>query len=72
MDFQEIVLKMVKENMSIREMAKKLNISKSTLHRKITQIKGDLGLNLYCELNQLFENNKKRNQFYKKEKVEEN
>lgn len=72
MDFQEVVLKMVKEKKSIREMAKELNISKSTLHRRITKIKGEIGLNLCCELNELFESNKKRNQFYKKEKVEEN
>ena len=72
MDLQKVIKKMINEKMTIRDMAKQLKMSKSTLHRRITRIKSELDFGLYYELNGLFENNKKKNQFNKKEKVEEN
>ena len=40
MDYKVIIYRMVFENKSIREMAKEMNIPKSTLHYRLKKIKG--------------------------------
>lgn len=41
MDYKKIMLQIVSEKKSIRDMARELGIPKTTLHRKLTQIKCD-------------------------------
>ena len=58
-DYQEVANKMIRNKMSIRDMADELGISKSTLHRRLTRQKtlmSDYSYEQFCEL---LENNKK-------------
>ena len=46
--------------MSIRELAKKYNISKSKLHRELTKAKVNLDNDTLVNFNNLLESNKKK------------
>lgn len=59
-DYQEIIKEMLKDNLSIRDMAKKYDISKSKLHRELTREKVRLAQEDLDNFNKHLEQNKKK------------
>lgn len=60
MFYEEIIKEMLDNNMSIRDLAKKYNISKSKLHRELTKAKVNLDNDTLVKFNNLLESNKKK------------
>lgn len=56
--FESIIIEMICTKKSIREMAKKYNIPKSTLHYKICAVKQFLDKETYLKFEELLKNNK--------------
>ena len=58
-NYPNIIKVMIEEKLSIREMARRLNMPKTTLHRNLDKQKELLDINTLKRFNSLLENNKK-------------
>lgn len=58
-NYPNIIKVMIEEKLSIREMARRLNMPKTTLHRNLDKQKEILDINTLKRFNSLLENNKK-------------
>lgn len=50
---------MIENNMTVRAVAKKFGISKSTVHKDITQALKRINPDLYCKIEKILEKNKR-------------